>query len=106
MMDARWLAVAGAVLLGAFILDRLLLWAEQRQWINYRRHGLSRGAAQYHVLELSSIFDPGKQQMLEIQYAEEKEQDDSGAPPGPTGHEPSPGPGIDPDETQPTDGPA
>ena len=83
LIDAGWLAWAGGVLAAALLLDRFLLWVEERGWINYRRHGLSRGAAQYHMLELSSIFDPAKQQVLEVEYAKRKEQDDSGAPPAP-----------------------
>ena len=106
MIGPGWLAVGGGVLVGGCALDRFLLWAEERQWINYRKHGFSRGAAQYHMLELSAIFDPGKQQVLEMEFTERKEEDDSGAPPGLTDQDPSPSPGIDPDDTQPTDGPA
>ena len=106
MIGVGWLAVGGAVLAGGYVLDRFLLWAEERQWINYRRHGLSRGAAQYHMLELSSIFDPGKQQVLEMEYAERKGQDDSGAPPGAAERDPSPSPRSDADDTRPNAGPA
>jgi hypothetical protein len=65
------------------ILDRLLLILESRGWVNYRRTGLSRGAATYHTLELSSAFDPGFEDVMEVKYAEEKQEDDSGAPPAP-----------------------
>ena len=88
MIDGRWLAGAALVLAAAFLIDRLLLRLEERQWINYRRHGLSRGAAGYHMLELSAVFDPGKQQVLEAEYAERKEEDDSGAPPAPGERDP------------------
>jgi hypothetical protein len=86
--EMRWLAVAGVVLLAAFVLDRFLLRVEERGWINYRKHGFSRGAAQYHMLELSSIFDPAMQQTLEVRFEERKEQDDSGAPPAPGERDP------------------
>jgi hypothetical protein len=67
----------GAVLLA---LDRLLLAAEARGWINYRRHGLSRSAVLYHTLELHSVFDPGIRQVIEIRNEERKNQAESGDP--------------------------
>ena len=70
-----------AVLVVAFLLDRLLLWCEGRGWINYRRKGLSRGGAVYHLLELQSIFHPGTQQVIEAKYQERKNHDESGGPP-------------------------
>ena len=86
--EARLLATAAVVLLAAFLLDRILLRVEARGWINYRKHGFSRGAAQYHMLELSSVFDPSMQQALEVRYEQRKEQDDSGAPPAPGERDP------------------
>jgi hypothetical protein len=74
---------SGLSILGGWLIDRSLLMLEARGWINYRRNGLSRGAALYHTFELQSIFDPGARYVQEIQYEERKAQDDSGAPPGP-----------------------
>ena len=78
LTSARWVIVHAAFLL---VLDRILLFMEARRWINYRRVGLSRGAATYHTLQLSSAFDPGFQEIIEVKYASEKEQDDAGGPP-------------------------
>jgi hypothetical protein len=72
--------VITAVLL---IVDRVLLVLESRGWLNYRRAGLSRGAAAYHTLELSSAFNPGFEEVIEVKYAVDKHEDDSGAPPAP-----------------------
>jgi hypothetical protein len=80
-MDAHWIVGAVAIVSSVLALDRVLLWVESRGWMNYRRHGLSRGAALYHMLELQAIFDPGIQQVIEAEYRERKEQDESGAPP-------------------------
>jgi hypothetical protein len=74
-------AVVILVLVGA--LDYALLKMESRGWINYRRNGLSRGAALYHTFELQSVFDPGIKQVIESRYEERKQEDDSGAPPAP-----------------------
>lgn len=69
-------------LIAAFVAaDRLLLWCESRGWIYYRRNGLRRGAATYHLLEMSSVFDPGFQQIMELRTEERELQDESGDPP-------------------------
>lgn len=71
--------ISGAV--GLFFLDRLLLWAEQRGWIYYRKSKPSRGAIGYHMLEMSSVFNPSHQVVQEIQHREEKQESEAGAPP-------------------------
>jgi hypothetical protein len=60
--------------------DRALLKLEERGWINYRRHGISRGAIAYHALELESIVNPGARQVMEIQFEQRKNQDEAGDP--------------------------
>jgi hypothetical protein len=79
-MDLGWLTSIAIVLAVLLLLDRLLLRVERKGWMNYRRRGLSRGAAVYHLMELHSIFDPGIQQVIEAEYQQRKEQDESGAP--------------------------
>ena len=64
-------------------LDRALLHLEERGWINYRRHGVSRGAMAYHMLELQTIFHPGAQQVIEVRYGQREQEDESGDPPAP-----------------------
>lgn len=76
-----WLIWTIVLVIVGFVLDRCLLWMEARGWLNYRRNRLSRGAAVYHALELHSIFDPGTEEVIEVRYAEEQEEDDSGEPP-------------------------
>jgi hypothetical protein len=53
---------------------------ESRGWINYRRHGISRGAAAYHMRELQSVYDPGIQHVIEIHTREQAQRDDTGDP--------------------------
>ncbi|MGD8276661.1 MAG: hypothetical protein PVH00_01485 [Gemmatimonadota bacterium] len=77
---ALWFAGAA---LGVFLLDRLLLFFESRGWIYYRTTGLHRGAATYHLLELSSVFDPGFKEIMEIRNEDQEQQDESGDPPAP-----------------------
>jgi len=87
---ALWIAGAALALL---LLDRLLLFLESRGWIYYRTTGLHRGAATYHLLELSSVFDPGFREIMEIRTEDEQQQDESGAPPAP---DPDPDPDTSP----------
>jgi hypothetical protein len=75
-----WLVV---IVVAVLLVDRLLLRVERAGWINYRRRGLSRGGATYHMLELQSVFNPGTQEVIEVKYGQEKETDESGAPPVP-----------------------
>jgi hypothetical protein len=70
------------------VLDDLLLRAERRGWINYRRRGLSRGGAAFHSLTLQSIFQPSAQHLIEARYVQVADEDDSGDPPGPGGDDP------------------
>ena len=70
-----WIIAIGALLV---LLDQALLWMERSGWINYRRRGLSRSGAAYHGLVLESIFNPGAENLLEVKYTQEQEQDESG----------------------------
>ena len=63
------------------LLDRLLLWAEARDWINFRRRGFIRGGAIYHALEMQSVFDPGAKELQQARFENIEERDDSGDPP-------------------------
>ena len=78
---AAWI-VGG--MMGVFVLDRALLWAEERGWIYYRRRRPGRGAIGYHMLEMSSVFNPSHKVVQEIQVKEEQQEDESGDPPART----------------------
>lgn len=77
-----WIVRGMGLGVGLLALDRLLLWMEKQGWIHYRRHGLSRTAPLYHTLEIHSVFDPAMQNTMEVRFAQERQEDDSGAPPG------------------------
>lgn len=81
-----------AVALALLVADRLLLRAERRGWINYRRRGLSRSGAAFHSLTLQSIFQPSAEHLIEARYTETEEEDDSGDPPGDRDPQPLDGP--------------
>lgn len=77
-----WLVIVAIAVVALLVLDRLLLAAEARGWVNYRRSGLSRGAATYHILEMSSAFDPSFKEVQEAQVEDHEEQDETGDPEG------------------------
>lgn len=62
--------------------DRVLLRMETRGWIYYRNSKAGRGAVGYHMLEMSSVFNPGHKVVQEIQVHEQKQVDDDGDPLG------------------------
>ena len=70
---------------GLLVLDRLLLWIEARGWIYYRKNKPGRGASTYHLLEWNAAFDPTMRQVQEERIKEKREEERSGAPPGPEG---------------------
>jgi hypothetical protein len=71
------LAVA-AVLYGS---HRLALWAEDRGWIYYLRRKPSSSSLGNAFLEVQSLVEPEKRQLVEARKAEEVEEDDQGDPP-------------------------
>jgi hypothetical protein len=70
-----------ALIAALALVDRLLLWMEEKGWLYYRRTRGRGGGAIYHMMETHSTFDPGIQEVIEAKYHEEKNQDESGDPP-------------------------
>jgi hypothetical protein len=70
-----------ALLAALVVLHVLLCWMESKGWIYYRR-GPRHGGSAYHLLQMSSIFDPRFKQVVEIMVEEERQEDESGDPPG------------------------
>lgn len=75
----------GGLVLGLFLLDRALLWAEARGWIYYRVNKPGRGASTYHLFEWNAAFDPTMREVQEEMVREEREDQESGDPPAPDG---------------------
>ncbi len=81
------LVMLGVVLLVVLIaLHVLLCWMESRGWIYYRRTPRHGGSA-YHLMQMSAIFDPRFRQVIEIMVEEERQEDESGDPPGATSND-------------------
>lgn len=82
----RWLLIscwASAVLAALWGLDRLLLWAEARGWIYYRKKrgtGSRLGSA---FLEVQSLLEPDKRHVAQIRKDQNLPAPGSDAPPEP-----------------------
>ena len=72
--------------LALFLGDRLLLWMEERGWIDYRRTypgRLNSGQVGPAFLAIQGLLEPEKRHAAEEQTALRTEEADSGAPPDP-----------------------
>jgi len=73
--------VAVAALLAG--LDRLLLAAEARGFIYYRRRKASPGSLGSAMLEIHSLMQPSARHVVDEQRRVVEEEDDEGEPPDP-----------------------
>jgi hypothetical protein len=74
-----------ALVCALYLLHRLALWAEDRGFIYYLRREPSRSALGNAFLEVQSLLEPGKRLLLEARQEDDREEDESGDPPEPTG---------------------
>ena len=77
----RALAIAIAVAVALLVLDRLLLAAEARGWIYWRRRRASPGTRASALLELHALLEPDRHYVAEAMREESREEDDEGDPP-------------------------
>jgi hypothetical protein len=80
-VSALLILLAAAVAL--YGLHRLALWAEDRGWIYYLRRKPSGSSLGNAFLEVQSLIEPEKKQLVEAHKAESVEEDDQGDPPEP-----------------------
>lgn len=63
----RWWWVALVVLVSMGALDRLMLAAERRGWIYWRRRKAAPGTAGSGLLSLGALLEPAKEHVLQEQ---------------------------------------
>ncbi len=63
------------------VLHYFALWAERRGWIYYKHRKASPGSVGNALLQVQSIFEPGKEHVLEARLEDAVEEDASGDPP-------------------------
>lgn len=84
-MSVRLLLIVLAVIAGLWLADRLLLAAEARGHIYYRRRKASPRLMGNAMLEVQALFEPGQAKVIEMRRAEEEaeEEDAASEPPHP-----------------------
>lgn len=85
-MTVTWLAIVVAVAAGLYGLHRLLVWAEGRGWIHYRRQSATRASVGSAFLEVHALMEPSKTHVLEVREEDERRDEaaeDEGGRPGP-----------------------
>lgn len=75
-----WIPLIAVVLL---VGDRLLLAAERRRWIYYRRTSPSGSTAGNALLSIGALFSPAQQHVVEERTAIGTDEDEDGEPPLP-----------------------
>lgn len=72
------LLATGAVL---YAIHRLAVWAEARGWIYYLHNKPTTSTLGNAFLEVQSLIEPGKRDLVEIRKEDAVEEDDQGEPP-------------------------
>lgn len=79
----KWVVLAVVV---ALVLDRLMLAAERRGWVYYRKRKPTSGAASAAAFgPMAELFQPGRQVVIEERQRQQNTRRDGqdGAPPQP-----------------------
>ena len=64
-----------------YVLHRVALWAEGRGWVYYLNSKPSNSALGNAFLEIQSMIEPDKRQLVEARKEEAVEEDEQGEPP-------------------------
>ena len=79
----KLLLTLAALGVAGFVFDRLMLKAEERGWIYWRKKKGSHGMAASATLEVQQLIEPSKKYVLEVQQDQAPESDEEGDPPSP-----------------------
>ncbi len=74
----RWTLISLAVVFGAFVIDRLLLWAEDRDWIYYRKRKPNITSLGTALFQMQAIVQPEKQHIVEQRLEIKEDEDEDG----------------------------
>lgn len=89
----KWSLVSAGIAVALLVIDRLLLWAEDRDWIYYRKHKPSITSLGTALFQLQAIMEPEKQHIVETRREIKEDEDDDGD------GKPKPPPGLEPPGT-------
>jgi hypothetical protein len=71
-----WILVALAAIAVLFALDRLLLAAERRGWIYYRKKKPNPASVGSALMQVQALFEPPKQHVVDVRRQQVKRQQD------------------------------
>jgi len=80
----HWLTIVGwilAISIGLWLLDRLATWMEANGWIYWRKSQGTSSRVGNAFLEIQSMFDPGKEHIIEAKQEEKYQKPAPGDPP-------------------------
>lgn len=77
----RTLVVFAGLVLALILVDRLLLAAEARGWIYWRRRKASTGTVGSALLEVQKLIEPGQRHVAEAREEEPSGAEEAGDPP-------------------------
>jgi len=74
----KWTLISLAVVFCAFVIDRLLLWAEDRDWIYYRKRKPNITSLSTALFQMQAIVQPEKQHIVEQKLEIKEDEDEDG----------------------------
>lgn len=83
MVASRWVLIFLLCILAILCLDRLLLKAEKRGWIYYRKRQASPGGLGNAFIAVHSMLEPGAKHVLEYRQPGPAAEDEGGGAPDP-----------------------
>ena len=74
-MGPHTLGTVAALVMGAWLADRFLLWCEVRGWIYYRRTKRRPGLGTSPLANLLSVYHPPQRHVLERMIEQDNDRD-------------------------------
>ncbi|HWE31713.1 MAG TPA: hypothetical protein VHB97_27115 [Polyangia bacterium] len=74
----KWTSITIGIAAAVFVIDRLLLWAEDHDWIYYRTRKPSITSLSTALFQMQAIVQPEKQHIVETKREIEEDEDDDG----------------------------
>lgn len=78
MLWLKWVLIGVGIAVAAFLVDRLLLWAEDRDWIYYRTRKPSITSLGTALFQMQAIVQPEKQHIVEQKLEIKEDEDEDG----------------------------
>ena len=74
----KWTAIGLGIAAALFVIDRVLRWAEDRDWIYYRKRKPTITSLATALFQAQAIIQPEKQHIVEAKREIKEDEDDDG----------------------------